>query len=94
MSLAEQYAVTKIRAVLPGGSTRAESVLQGLQAACDSKPEIVAVHDGVRPFVTAEEISRTVDAAKLEGAAILVSAPLDTMKEVRDGSGGENNQTR
>ena len=86
VSLAEQYAVTKITAVVPGGSTRAESVRQGLLAAGDSKPEIVAVHDGARPFVTPEEISRTVDAAKLEGAAILVSAPLDTMKEVRNGA--------
>ncbi len=47
--------------------------------------EIVAVHDGVRPFVTPDEIGRTVQAAKLEGAAILVSAPVDTVKEVKDG---------
>jgi len=48
--------------------------------------DIVAVHDGVRPFVTPEEISRTVVAAKTEGAAILVSAPVDTIKEVRAGA--------
>ena len=48
--------------------------------------KIVAVHDAVRPFVTPDEISRTVEAAQLEGAAILVSSPVDTMKEVRDGA--------
>ena len=83
---AEQYSLKKIRAVVPGGETRAQSVLHGLLAVGDDKAEIVAVHDGVRPFVTPEEISQTIDAAKREGAAILVSAPLDTMKEVRDGA--------
>jgi 2-C-methyl-D-erythritol 4-phosphate cytidylyltransferase len=85
LALAEEYGLKKIARVVVGGSTRAESVLNGLLVAGDSSPEIVAVHDGVRPFVTPDEISRTVAAAKLEGAAILVSTPVDTMKEVRDG---------
>lgn len=46
----------------------------------------MAVHDAVRPFVTPDEIARTVQAAEREGAAILVSAPVDTMKEVNDGA--------
>jgi 2-C-methyl-D-erythritol 4-phosphate cytidylyltransferase len=56
-----------------------------LDAVAERNPEIVAVHDGVRPFVTPDEIARTVQAAKLEGAAILVAAPVDTIKEVTDG---------
>jgi 2-C-methyl-D-erythritol 4-phosphate cytidylyltransferase len=47
--------------------------------------DIVAVHDGVRPFVTPNEITRTVQAAGVNGAAILVSSPVDTMKQVSDG---------
>jgi 2-C-methyl-D-erythritol 4-phosphate cytidylyltransferase len=86
LALAEQRGLEKIVAVVPGGATRAESVLHGLQAADERSPEIVAVHDGVRPFVTPDEISRTIEAAQLEGAAILVSTPVDTMKEVRDGA--------
>jgi 2-C-methyl-D-erythritol 4-phosphate cytidylyltransferase len=85
LSLADQQQLRKIRSVVPGGPTRAESVLHGLLAVEEATAEIVAVHDGVRPFVTPDEISRTVAAAKLEGAAILVSTPVDTMKEVRDG---------
>jgi 2-C-methyl-D-erythritol 4-phosphate cytidylyltransferase len=84
--LAKQRGLKKIVAVVPGGATRAESVLQGLQAADERTPEIVAVHDGVRPFVTQDEISRTVAAAQVEGAAILVSTPVDTMKEVKAGA--------
>ena len=85
-SLAKEYGLRKIAAVVSGGRTRAESVLRGLQAVNAGAVEIVAVHDGVRPFVTPEEISRTVVAAKTEGAAILVSAPVDTIKEVRAGA--------
>jgi 2-C-methyl-D-erythritol 4-phosphate cytidylyltransferase len=42
------------------------------------------VHDGVRPFVTVEEIEQTVAAATKTGAAILVARPVDTIKEVND----------
>ena len=85
LSLADKHDLRKIKAVVPGGATRAESVLHGLDAVEERNPEIVAVHDGVRPFVTPDEIARTVQAAKLEGAAILVAAPVDTIKEVTDG---------
>lgn len=86
LSLAHRHSLQSIPRVVPGGATRAESVLHGLQAVAEATAEIVAVHDGVRPFVTPDEIARTVEAAKLEGAAILVSTPLDTMKEVKDGA--------
>jgi 2-C-methyl-D-erythritol 4-phosphate cytidylyltransferase len=86
LSLAGKQDLRKIRAVVPGGATRAESVLHGLQAVAEATAEIIAVHDGVRPFISSVEIARTVQAAKLAGAAILVSAPVDTMKEVRDGA--------
>jgi 2-C-methyl-D-erythritol 4-phosphate cytidylyltransferase len=46
--------------------------------------EIVAVHDGVRPFVTVEEISNTIAAAQTDGAAILVAPVTDTIKQVSD----------
>jgi 2-C-methyl-D-erythritol 4-phosphate cytidylyltransferase len=85
LSLADKHDLRKVKAVVPGGATRAESVLHGLDAVEERNPEIVAVHDGVRPFVTPDEIARTVQAAKLEGAAILVAAPVDTVKEVTDG---------
>ena len=85
-AVAKEYGLRKIAAVVSGGRTRAESVLYGLRVVKREAVEIVAVHDGVRPFVTAQEISRTVAAAKVEGAAILVSKPVDTMKEIGDGA--------
>lgn len=85
LSLANKFGLRKLARVVPGGATRAQSVLHGLQSVREATAEVIAVHDGVRPFVTAEEISRTVEAAKRDGAAILVAAPVDTIKEVKDG---------
>ncbi|MFN2492386.1 MAG: 2-C-methyl-D-erythritol 4-phosphate cytidylyltransferase [Pyrinomonadaceae bacterium] len=86
LSAANKYALRKLTKIVPGGSTRAESVLRGLEAVREATADVVAVHDGVRPFVTPDEIIRTVEAAGREGAAILVSTPVNTMKEVRDGA--------
>ena len=85
LSLAGKFGLRKLAEVVPGGGTRAESVLKGLQTIREATAEIVAVHDGVRPFVTSHEISRTVTAATQHGAAILVARPVDTIKEVSDG---------
>jgi 2-C-methyl-D-erythritol 4-phosphate cytidylyltransferase len=48
--------------------------------------EIVAVHDGVRPFVTVEEIENTIEAARGGGAAILATPVTDTIKLVEGDS--------
>lgn len=86
LSLAGKRELRKLSKVVTGGSTRAESVLRGFQAVRETNVDIVAVHDGVRPFITTDEISRTVTAAKISGAAILVSSPVDTVKEIRGGA--------
>jgi 2-C-methyl-D-erythritol 4-phosphate cytidylyltransferase len=76
----------KVAGVVSGGATRADSVLRGLNAIDAATAEIVAVHDGVRPFVTAEEIARTVLAARENGAAILVAPVVDTIKQIENGN--------
>lgn len=82
LSLASQHGLRKLGRVVSGGPTRAASVLRGLQSIRSATAEIVAVHDGVRPFVTSDEIARTVKAAEKSGAAVLVGAVTDTIKEV------------
>ena len=84
LSLAGKFGVRKIARVVPGGATRAESVKRGLMAIRSATAEIVVVHDGVRPFVTVEEIENTIAAAQLNGAAILVAPATDTIKQVND----------
>ena len=82
-SLAQQFGLRKLARVIAGGETRAQSVQRGLASIHEA--EIVAVHDGVRPFVTAEEIDQVVATARTSGAAILVAPVADTIKEIDDG---------
>jgi 2-C-methyl-D-erythritol 4-phosphate cytidylyltransferase len=82
LALAGKHGLRKLARVVPGGSTRADSVKRGLLSIRPATAEIVAVHDGVRPFVTVEEIDNTVAAAQRDGAAILATPATDTIKLV------------
>jgi 2-C-methyl-D-erythritol 4-phosphate cytidylyltransferase len=86
LAIAQKYGLQKLARIVPGGTTRADSVLRGLQAVRPATAEIVSVHDGVRPFVTSDEIRKTVQAAEANEAAILVASPTDTVKEVKGGT--------
>lgn len=85
LSVAAGFGLRKVSRVVPGGATRSESVWRGLQAVRAQTASVVAVHDGVRPFVTPEEIDRVVREAEERGAAILASPATDTIKEVSGG---------
>jgi 2-C-methyl-D-erythritol 4-phosphate cytidylyltransferase len=76
-----EHSFTKVKSVVAGGNTRAESVKNGF-AAMNKDTVIVAVHDGVRPFVTPKEIDAVVAKADETGAACLVGLVIDTIKEV------------
>ena len=86
LSMAGKYGLRKLARVVPGGATRADSVKRGLLAIRSTTAEIVAVHDGVRPFVTIAEIESTIAAAQTDGAAVLVAPVTDTIKQVSDGA--------
>ena len=65
-----------------GGSTRQESVCNGLEAMlCD----IVMIHDGARPFLSASSLSALKQAMETEQAACLMVPCKDTIKVVKDG---------
>jgi 2-C-methyl-D-erythritol 4-phosphate cytidylyltransferase len=80
-SIVAQYGLSKVRCILPGGRERQDSVRNALQYAGDGH-EIIVIHDGVRPFVSADLITRSVAMAR-EFGAITVGVPVkDTIKEV------------
>ena len=80
-SLIEKFALKKVTRIVAGGATRAQSVKQGLAVIEDA--DVVAVHDGVRPLVTPDEIDSVVNAANESSAAILVARVSDTIKDVK-----------
>lgn len=86
LELAARYGLRKLARVVPGGETRLDSVRRGFAAIRETTAEIVAVHDGARPLVAADEISRTIAAAAEFGAAILTAPVTDTIKVVTDGA--------
>jgi 2-C-methyl-D-erythritol 4-phosphate cytidylyltransferase len=84
--LAERrFSLHKPLQCVKGGRERSESISNALEAIANLRPEIVAVHDAVRPFVTLEQISAVVQRARAVGAAILALPATDTIKEVEDG---------
>jgi 2-C-methyl-D-erythritol 4-phosphate cytidylyltransferase len=85
LALAASHGLRKVARAVGGGATRAESVWRGLEALGGDGVGVVAVHDGVRPFVTPDEIDRTVREAEASGAAILAAPAVETVKEVEGG---------
>ncbi|MBI3581836.1 MAG: 2-C-methyl-D-erythritol 4-phosphate cytidylyltransferase [Nitrospinae bacterium] len=71
----------KVRSVVAGGATRADSVHNGVAAAVT---DYVLIHDAARPFVSRELLAKTVAAARLHGAATAATLVRDTVK-VREG---------
>jgi 2-C-methyl-D-erythritol 4-phosphate cytidylyltransferase/2-C-methyl-D-erythritol 2,4-cyclodiphosphate synthase len=66
--------------VVPGGTERRQSVRAGL-AEVSPASDLVLVHDGARPFVTPELVSRCLAAAARTGAAVAALPATDTVKE-------------
>lgn len=72
----------KIVAVARGGRKRQDSVLSGFNQINPKKTEIVLVHDGVRPLVEEDLISRIIEAARTKGAVVPAIPVKDTIKLV------------
>lgn len=68
--------------VVAGGGTRTESSHRGVQAA--DPADIVLVHDGARPFLTATVIDAVLDGIEAHGAAAPALPLTDTVKELGD----------
>ena len=81
--LLDKYDLTKVRAIVAGGRQRQDSVQNGLSAIAD-RCDVVVIHDGVRPLLTEEMISKVVAGAKSCGAASIGVKVKDTVKQTVD----------
>lgn len=75
----EPYKYKKVRALIPGGETRQESVFNGLSALTDDV-EYVIIHDGVRPFINDEIIAKCLAATAEWGASVAAVPVKETIK--------------
>lgn len=94
--LCREYGFVVPHRLAEGGETRFHSVANGLALVPDDCSEaLVAVHDGVRPFVSADVIVACDEAALRCGAAIPVADVVDTLRYVEtDVAGGSRTVDR
>lgn len=85
--LCEKHHFTVPHQIANGGKTRFESSKNGLAMIPADVEGLVGIHDGVRPFVSAEVIARCYDAAREDYAAIPVMPVTDTLRYVDRGQG-------
>ncbi len=74
-----EYRFTIAHEIVPGGNERYFSVKGGLEKI--DNESLVAIHDGVRPLVSAEVIDEAFQAAEIHGGAIPVISPGESIRQ-------------
>ena len=77
--MVKDFGIQKVKAVIPGGANRQESVRLGLE---HINEPIVLIHDGARPMVTNECIEKVIKQLEACDAAALGVPVKDTIKRV------------
>ena len=87
LGLCKEYHFHSPELIAKGGETRFHSVKNGLGLVPNDAEAVVGVHDGVRPFVSAETIRRCY-AAAAEGKTVVPVVPIvETVRQILpDGS--------
>lgn len=80
--IVEKYNLTSVKAVVPGGKERYNSVFEGLKAV--EGADYVFIHDGARPMISQDIINRLKEAVVTEEAAVAGMPVKDTIKIVDD----------
>lgn len=78
IELQEKYSFNVPQTIVKGGSTRFFSVRNGLKFV--NVPSLVAIHDGVRPFVSIDTIRRCFKTAEELGNAVPVVSPAESLR--------------
>ena len=78
-TLCKNHYLSKVTKIIPGGLTRQESVMNGLEA-IDERAKYVAIADGARCLITPEQIASVCTAAYKYKAATAAHRATDTVK--------------
>lgn len=86
--LLERYRIRKVKWVVPGGETGQQSIRRGLDAFWNDESvpndSLVLIHDGVRPLINEDIISRNIECARQYGNAVTVTPAIETIITVSD----------
>lgn len=84
LGMCQMFGFAKVQKIVPGGSSRQTSVMNGLKA-LDEDVSIVAVHDASRPCLSGELLGETIKAAKRYGSGVAAVGIPDAVKSVAKG---------
>ena len=84
-AIVDKHDFRKVKKIVCGGKERQDSVHLGLKA-CPKSTSVVAIHDGVRPFVSPRKISESIALCVEKKAVILAVPAKDTVKRVEGDS--------
>ena len=79
--LIRKYGIEKVRKVVAGGDSGQDSIYNALAAAREDNPgdSIVLIHDGVRPWISFDTISKNIACVKEHGNAITCTSCYETI---------------
>lgn len=81
--MCKEYLLDKVSKIIVGGSERVLSVRAGLREV-DREAQIIAIHDGARPFLTQEVLDQVLHQAAASGAAAPAVPVNDTVKRAEN----------
>lgn len=83
-ALCEKFCITKVKWIVPGGATGQQSIFNGVKTVYENCPadSIVLLHDGVRPNIDTDLVSRNIEAVKQYGTAVSCAAATETPAEI------------
>lgn len=78
--LLKRFDISKVKSIVPGGSTGMGSIYNALSAAAkdNDNNDIVLIHDGVRPIVTDELINDVIEKTEKYGSAVTCTPLFET----------------
>lgn len=79
------YKLTKVKKIVEGGQTGQLSIFNGLLAAeqlTNSEECIVLIHDGVRPLISSELLSRNIECVKKYGSSVTCAVVKESIVEI------------
>ena len=93
---ANQFNITKLRWVVPGGETGQESIYNGLHKLCEelSEDDVVMVHDGNRCLVSSEIISNSIATYCKYGSAVAAIPCVEAVFRSDDNGISSNNSIK
>lgn len=92
--IVKKYGFDKVKAIVPGGAERSDSVFEGLKAIENIEDAYVYVQDGARPLLSEEIMNRAREAVTKYGACACGVKSKDTVKYVTKEGFVESTPTR